>query len=120
MSGGAGVSGEPPRTRLRVSRGEPGDPPRYDTYEVPYAAGTTVLDALLWVRRHLDPTLAVRFSCLNSNACKECVAVVNGKRGYLCTFRLTGEPVVCEPLSNKPRVRDLVVDIRAPGEEQPS
>lgn len=80
-----------------------------EEYDVPTSEGTTVLDALGWVREHEDPSLAVRFSCRSANACRECIAVVDGRRAYLCTVRLT-EGMVVEPLGNQPLVHDLVVD----------
>ena len=78
-------------------------------YEVPSFEGMTVLDALSWIREQQDPSLAVRFSCRSANACRECIAVVDGRRDYLCTVRLSGGMVV-EPLGNQPIVHDLVVD----------
>lgn len=102
---------------VRVRRGGPGATPSYDSWDVPYAEGMSVLDALLYVRRHYDPTLAVRFSCLNANACKECSAVIDGKVGYLCTVRLGEQAVSCEPLPKKRLIRDLVVDLTSSGEE---
>lgn len=106
------------RATVRVRRGGPASAPRYDRWEVPYVEGMSVLDALLYVRSHLDPTLAVRFSCLNANACKECSAVMDGTIGYLCTTRLGCEgPVTCEPLPKKRLIRDLVTDITSSGEE---
>jgi succinate dehydrogenase/fumarate reductase-like Fe-S protein len=104
------------RATVRVQRGAAGAEPRYDTWEVPYLEGMSVLDALLYVRQHFDPTLAVRFSCLNANACKECTALIDGKVGYLCTARLNEQPVTCEPLPKKRWLRDLVVDLRSSGE----
>jgi succinate dehydrogenase/fumarate reductase-like Fe-S protein len=47
-----------------------------------------VLDDLRWIRAHRDPTLAIRFSCINANACKECVIEIDGKTAYVCTARL--------------------------------
>ena len=111
------MSGRKRRTTVRVRRGGPGQAPRYDRWEVPYEEGMSVLDALLQVRAEQDPTLAVRFSCLNANACKECSAVINGKVGYLCTARLGEQPVTCEPLPKKRLIRDLVVDLTPSGEE---
>jgi succinate dehydrogenase/fumarate reductase-like Fe-S protein len=106
------------RATIRVRRGAVGAAPRYDTWEVPYEEGMSVLDALLYVRHHEDPTLAVRFSCLNANACKECTALIDGKVGYLCTARLgERQPVTCEPLPKKRLIRDLVVDLTSGGEE---
>ena len=108
---------EPRWATVRVQRGAPGAEPRYDSWEVPYHEGMSVLDALLYVRQHHDPSLAVRFSCLNANACKECTAVIDGKIGYLCTARLGEQPVTCEPLPKKRLIRDLVTDLTSSGEE---
>jgi succinate dehydrogenase/fumarate reductase-like Fe-S protein len=102
---------------IRVRRGAADANPRYDTWQVPYQDGMSVLDALLYVRAHHDPTLAVRFSCLNANACKECTALVDGKVVYLCTARLGQQPVTCDPLPKKRLIRDLVVDLTSSGEE---
>jgi succinate dehydrogenase / fumarate reductase iron-sulfur subunit len=38
----------------------------------------SVLDGLRWIRAHLDSTLAIRYICINANACKTCMASVNG------------------------------------------
>ena len=99
--------------RLVVRRFDPDRDaaPQDVTYEVPEYPGMTVLDALIWVRQHLDPTVAVRYACRNANACKTCVARVNGSKTYLCTYPARGE-VRDEPLPHKPLVRDLVVDDR--------
>ncbi len=97
---------------LVVRRSSPGEDEGMTEvrYEVPELDGMTVLDAVLWVREHRDPSLAVRFSCRNANACKECVAIVNGRRTYLCTSPACGE-VRVEPLSNKPLLRDLATKL---------
>ena len=78
----------------------------------------SVLDALIWIRQHLDSSLAVRYNCINANACKECVALVNGKVTYLCTARVEDDPIKLEPLPKRPLIRDLVTDI-LPANEQP-
>jgi succinate dehydrogenase/fumarate reductase-like Fe-S protein len=101
---------------LRVRRGAAGEPPRYDTFEVPYEPGASVLDALRWIRADVDPSLAIRFSCVNANACKECMVLVEGKVDYACTARLTPGTMTIEPLHNKRLIRDLVTDIVPPKE----
>lgn len=101
---------------LRVRRGVPGEAPRYDAYEVPFEPGTSVLDALRWIRASVDPTVAIRYSCVNANACKECVILVDGKVEYACTARLVAGEMTLDPLDNKPLVRDLVTDIAPPKE----
>ncbi len=76
----------------------------------------SVLDALIWVRQNVDSSLAMRYSCINANACKECSALVDGKVVYACTERLGKEPVTVEPLPKRPLIRDLVTDILPAGE----
>jgi succinate dehydrogenase/fumarate reductase-like Fe-S protein len=102
--------------RLSISRGTPGDPRRFDEFEVPFEPGQSLLDGLRWVRRHHDASLAIRYSCINANACKECVLRLDGKVVYACTARLREGPMTVEPLANKPLIRDLVCDIVPPGE----
>lgn len=101
---------------LRVRRGGPEEAPRYDDFEVPYEPGASVLDALLWIRRDIDPTLAVRYSCVSANACRECMVLVDGKVEYACTARLESGTVTVDPLANKRLIRDLVTDIVPPKE----
>lgn len=102
---------------LRVRRGGPGDAERYDDFEVPYEPGASVLDALIWIRQDVDPTLAIRYSCINANACKECMVLVDGKVDYACTARLSAGTMTIDPLANKRLVRDLVTDIVPPKEQ---
>lgn len=97
--------------RLRVSRGGPGEERRYDEFEVPYEEGMSVLDALRWVRARRDSTLAIRYSCINANACKTCMALVNGAVEYTCIAKLPPGIVTVEPLPKRPLIRDLVTDI---------
>jgi len=103
--------------RLSVRRGTADEPPRYAEFSVPFEDGATVLDALLWVRAHRDPSLAVRYSCINANVCKECTIAVDGKVVYACTTRLVADrAMVLEPLPGKRRLRDLVTETRSPRE----
>ena len=83
---------------------------------MPFEPGQTVLDGLRWVRAHLDPSLAIRYSCINANACKECMIQVDGKTVYACTTRLVDGAMALEPLPNKALVRDLVTEIAPPDE----
>jgi succinate dehydrogenase/fumarate reductase-like Fe-S protein len=96
---------------LRVQRGTPGEAIRFDDFEVPYEDGMSVLDALRWIRAHRDSTLAIRYSCINANACKTCMALVNGEVEYTCTAKLTPGVVTVQPLPKRPLIRDLVADI---------
>ena len=101
---------------IHIQRGTVGEAPRVETYSVPWHEGMSVLDAVLWLRTHVDSSLAVRYSCTNANACKECVVSVDGETAYACTARLPRHGVTVAPLPNKPLLRDLVTDIVPPKE----
>jgi succinate dehydrogenase/fumarate reductase-like Fe-S protein len=106
------MSGAPIKTAiLRVWRGVPGAAGRYDDFSVPYEDGMSVLDALRWIRIHLDSSLAIRYSCINANACKTCMALVNGAVEYTCIAKLSSSVTTVEPLPKRPLIRDLVTDV---------
>ena len=107
----------PPLARLRIRRGSAAAPPRYDEFVVPFEDGQTVLDALLWIRAQRDPSLAVRYSCINGNVCKECTMAIDGVVNYACITRLRSDaPMTLEPLPGKRVLRDLVTEMRPPRE----
>ncbi len=101
---------------LAIWRGSDPQSGRWETHEVPFEPGQSVLDGLRWIRVNRDPTLAIRFSCINANACKECMIELDGKTVYACTARLEPRAMKLAPLSNKRLVRDLVTEIAPPGE----
>lgn len=101
---------------ITIQRGAPGETPWTENYDVPYREGMSVLDAVVWIRAHVDSSLAFRYSCVNANACKECMVSVNGKTEYACTARLAKDGTVVGPLTNKTLIRDLVTDIVPPKE----
>jgi succinate dehydrogenase/fumarate reductase-like Fe-S protein len=104
------------RARLLIRRGLPGEAERWDAFEVAFERGQSVLDGLRRIRIEQDPDLAFRFSCINANACKECMMLVDGKVAYACIARLEPRDMRLEPLPNKPLVRDLVTEIAPPDE----
>ena len=105
------------KTLLRIRRGTATETAHYDDFEVPYEEGLSVLDALRWIRSEVDSTLAVRYSCINANACKTCMALVNGDVEYTCIVKLTPGVITVEPLPKRPLIRDLVTDT-VPEEEK--
>lgn len=104
-------------TTLKVFRGTDRNINDFNFFEVPFNDGASILDALNWIRENIDESLAFRYSCINANACKECMVLVNGKTKYSCTTRLSKETTTIEPLSNKRLIRDLVSDIVPPKEK---
>jgi succinate dehydrogenase/fumarate reductase-like Fe-S protein len=101
---------------LKVWRGATRETGRFEAYAVPFELGQSVLDGLRWIRACKDPTLAIRFSCINANACKECMIEIDGKTVYACTARLEAREMTLAPLPNKRLVRDLVTEIAPPAE----
>jgi succinate dehydrogenase/fumarate reductase-like Fe-S protein len=101
---------------LKIWRGSERATGQWEIHQVPFERGQSVLDALRWIRAHKDPTLAIRFSCINANACKECMMELDGETVYACTARLEPREMRVEPLSNKKLVRDLVTEIAPPNE----
>ena len=101
---------------LKIWRGADAAQGHYETYDVPFERGQSVLDGLRWIRVHKDPSLAIRFSCINANACKECMMELDGETVYACTARLEPREMTLEPLPNKTLVRDLVTEIAPPAE----
>ena len=101
---------------LTIWRGIDRNAGRWSHFDVPFEPGQSVLDGLRWIRAHHDPSLALRFSCINANACKECMIQVDGKTVYACTARLEPREMTLTPLPNKTLVRDLVTEIAPPSE----
>ena len=103
--------------RLRIRRGTGDEPAEYQEFAVPFEDGGTVLDALIWIRAHSDPSLAIRYSCINGNVCKECTIAIDGVVDYACTTRLRADrAVTLDPLPGKTVLRDLVSEMRPPRE----
>ncbi len=101
---------------VTIRRGGAGEAARMESFEVPYREGMSALDALMWIRGNADSSLAIRYSCINANACKECMVMVDGRTVYACTARLARAGATIEPLANKRLIRDLVTDIVPPKE----
>ncbi len=100
---------------LRVYRHNPnvrGETPRMVTYRVPVTRGLTVLEALLWVKEHVDNGLSFRYSC-RMGICGSCGMLINGTPMLGCETQIAelGTDVIeVGPLTNFPVVRDVATD----------
>ena len=103
-------------TTLLIQRGASNEPHTIERFDVPFASGQTVLDGLRYIRAHSDPTLSFRFSCINANACKECMMLIDGSVEYACTTRLHEGEMTLLPLPKKKLISDLVTEIAPPDE----
>lgn len=99
--------------RFRVFRYRRGDAaPRFDEFDVPVGARTTVLEALRWIQLHADPSLSLRHSCFHAS-CGTCGIQVNGREVLGCVTFVhdLGRTVTVEPIANISVLTDLVVDM---------
>ncbi len=90
---------------VEIERTSASAPPHYDTYQVPYDPGLTLMDVLQHIYLRLDPTLAFRHAC-DCSYCGVCAVRLNGKPVLACETMMTKHMRV-EPLS-KPASRDLI------------
>jgi succinate dehydrogenase / fumarate reductase iron-sulfur subunit len=102
--------------KLSVFRFDPetDQEPRYDTWEVPYREGMTVLEALLWVLENKDGSLAFRYSCREA-ICGSCAMYISGLYRLACKTQvkdaLEGDTVTVSPLPHMRVLKDLVTDM---------
>lgn len=93
-----------------------GNNPRVDTYHVDTDdCGPMVLDALLWIKNKVDPTLTLRRSC-REGICGSCAMNIDGTNTLACTKGLDeiNGPVKVYPLPHMPVIKDLVPDLTVP------
>ncbi|QJQ96365.1 MULTISPECIES: succinate dehydrogenase/fumarate reductase iron-sulfur subunit [Halomonadaceae] len=91
---------------------EQGEAPFWQDYDVPFDDGTSLLDALNYVKEELDGTLSYRWSCRMA-ICGSCGVMVNGipKLGCKTFVREYAGDLKIEALAHFPVQKDLIVDM---------
>jgi succinate dehydrogenase/fumarate reductase-like Fe-S protein len=85
--------------------------PHYQTYVIPWTEGLTLLNAVRWIYRTTDPTLAYRNYFCGRGLCGGCRMTVDGMAKKSCHVVLEpNREYLVEPLRSFPLIRDLVVD----------
>jgi succinate dehydrogenase / fumarate reductase, iron-sulfur subunit len=102
-------------TQYRIYRWDPEGEgnPRLDTYSVDRDhCGPMVLDALIWIKNHIDPTLTFRRSC-REGICGSCSMNIDGANTLACTKAMDDikGDIKIYPLPHMPVVKDLVPDL---------
>jgi len=99
--------------RLEVLRYRPEqeDEPTWQAYDVPCREEWVVLDALNYVKDHLDGTVSYRWSC-HMAVCGSCGMRVNDEPALACKAFLRDYPdhIRVAPLDHFPVERDLIID----------
>ena len=87
--------------------------PRIDTYHVDIEqCGPMILDALIYIKDRIDPTLTFRRSC-REGICGSCAMNIDGTNTLACTRGLSeikGD-VKIYPLPHLPVIKDLIPDL---------
>jgi succinate dehydrogenase / fumarate reductase iron-sulfur subunit len=87
--------------------------PRLDKFEVDLDdCGPMVLDALIWIKNKVDPTLTFRRSC-REGICGSCAMNMDGTNWLACTRYIdeTEDITRIYPLANMRVIKDLVPDL---------
>ncbi len=102
------------RVVLKIKRFNPerDREPYWAEYEVDVEPVDRVLDALEYVKWHLDGTLAFRRSCAHG-ICGSDAMLINGRNRLACKVLVKelGARITVEPLRGFPVIKDLVVDM---------
>ncbi|MGH1522151.1 MAG: succinate dehydrogenase/fumarate reductase iron-sulfur subunit, partial [Nitrosopumilus sp.] len=98
---------------LRIARFNPehDESSSFMEFSIPYEKWTTVLEAILEVKKHFDHSVAVRYSCRQAT-CGSCGMIINGKPRLACFTKISeldSNIVTVEPMNNFPIIRDLAV-----------
>ena len=104
---------QPRRFRIYRWNPEDGESPRIDTYHVDtHDCGPMILDALIWIKNKIDPTLTFRRSC-REGVCGSCAMNIDGQNTLACTKSMheSKDGVKVSPLPHQPVVKDLVPDL---------
>ena len=102
-------------TEFQIYRWNPDDGlnPSIDTFYVDSDdCGPMILDALLWIKNKIDPTLTLRRSC-REGICGSCAMNIGGENSLACTTSTDDfkGPIKIYPLPHLPVVKDLVPDL---------
>lgn len=87
--------------------------PRVDTFDVDLDdCGPMVLDALIWIKNKIDPSLAFRRSC-REGVCGSCAMNLDGTNWLACTRFISDMATtgVVYPLANMRIIKDLIPDL---------
>ncbi len=86
--------------------------PHWERYAAEVDPTDRVLDALHYVKWHLDGTLTFRRSCAHG-VCGSDAMVINGRNALACTRLVQdeGTTITLEPIRGLPIIKDLLVDM---------
>jgi succinate dehydrogenase / fumarate reductase iron-sulfur subunit len=104
---------------IRIRRQDrPDSPPFWQSFSLAYREGYNIVSALMAIREHpitregkLVEPVVWEFNCMEE-VCGACSMLINGRPRQACSTLVDSleQPIVLEPLSKFPVIRDLMVD----------
>jgi succinate dehydrogenase iron-sulfur subunit len=111
-----------PDYTLKIRRYDPesGRAAYWSEFDVEVDAERSVLQGILDARDKQDGSIGIRCSC-RAAICGSCAVKINGKTALACNTAIgeaaekagPGNPIVVEPMTNYPVLKDLIVDMDA-------
>lgn len=103
------------KKRFLIYRWDPdsGENPRTDTYDIDLdQCGPMVLDAIIYIKNEIDPTLTFRRSC-REGICGSCAMNIDGTNTLACTIanESISDDIAIYPLPHMEVCKDLVPDL---------
>ena len=111
----AAANGAQNKKVFHIYRWDPdtGENPRVDVYEINLEnCGPMVLDAMIYIKNEIDPTLTFRRSC-REGICGSCAMNIGGTNTLACTRAIAdfNDDISIYPLPHLPVIKDLVPDL---------
>ena len=111
----AAANGAKNKKVFHIYRWDPdtGENPRVDSYEINLDnCGPMVLDAIIYIKNEIDPTLTFRRSC-REGICGSCAMNIGGTNTLACTRAIEDikGDISIYPLPHMPVIKDLVPDL---------
>ena len=104
---------------LKIKRQDaPGFDPYWEEFEIPHAQGMNIISCLMVIQRKpinakgkVTKPVHWESSCLEE-VCGSCTMVINGRVRQACSTLVDNlsQPIVIEPMSKFPKIRDLKVN----------
>ena len=98
---------------VEVTRTDEKGNQKLQSFNVPKDKVSTVLEALLYIKENMDPSLSFRYSC-RMEICGSCGMEIDGKPHMACSTTiesLKSDKVKVAPMKHYKVIRDLAVDM---------
>ena len=100
------------KVSCRVKKQNPGEAPRWASYEMEIPEGASIMDLLQEISRQ-DADLAFTAHHCKVGICAGCTMLIDGKRRLACRTLVTSPEISLEPVPGVPLIKDLLVDLFA-------